>query len=44
MTLKAKIKQAISDGISAEETSKDITDRVMIILAQEEEELSHGSD
>lgn len=47
MTLKQKIKKAISEGISAEETETEITERVMTILAQETEELEvhdHAQD
>lgn len=39
MTLKQKIKKAISEGISAEETETEIAERVMTVLAEEAEEL-----
>lgn len=35
MTLRQQIQQAISEGVGAEETSREITDRVMKVLVQE---------
>ena len=39
MTLRQKVKEAVSAGLSAEETAQEMTDRIMALLVEEADEL-----